>query len=78
MIEITEGNKHKVANTQGWCSFCETVDASWVITREIGEQGDTWRREKSWLVMDCDPDSLWSAWKVRLCEGQALVRGTRP
>ena len=44
------------------------MDASWVITREIGERGDAWRREKSWAMIDPDPDSLWSGWKVGLCE----------
>ena len=28
------------------------------LPRKIGEAGDTWRREKSWAVMDPDTDSL--------------------
>ena len=46
MLEVTWGNKHEVANTQGQCVPAETVDASWVITRETVELSDTWRREK--------------------------------
>ena len=49
MLEVTGGNKDKVADIQGQCSPAETVGAGWVITREIGELGDPWRREKSWL-----------------------------
>ena len=41
MLEITGENKDEVANTQRWCSPAETVDTGWVITREIGELGDT-------------------------------------
>ena len=45
-----------------------TMDAGWVITRETGELGDDWRREKSWDVTYLDPDSLWTDWKVGLCD----------
>ena len=47
MLEVTGGDKEEVADTQGQCSPAENMDAGWVITREIGELGDTWRREKS-------------------------------
>ena len=68
MLEVTEGNKDEMANVRGWCASSETVDAGWAITRVIGEPGDTWQKEKSWAMMDPDPDSLWSYWKVVLCE----------
>ena len=58
--EIIGGNKDKLRDSQGWCSPAETVDAGWIITRAVGEQGDTWRREKSWVVMGPEPDSLQS------------------
>ena len=61
MLEVTGVNKGKVGDVQGWCSSIGTVDSGWVISRQIGEAGDTWRREKSWAMMDSDPDSLWSA-----------------
>ena len=66
MLEVTVVNKDKVADAQGRCSPTDTVDAGWVITREMGEPGDAWRREKSWAVMDLDPDSLvWlESWAV--------------
>ena len=44
MLEVPGGNKDEVGDAQGQCSPAETVDASWVITREIGEPGDAWRR----------------------------------
>ena len=68
MLEVAGGNKDEASNTQGQYSPAETVDAGWVITREIGEPGDTWRTEKSWAVMGSDPESLRSVWKVGLCE----------
>ena len=68
MLEVAAGHKDEVANTQGWCSPAETVDAGWVITRGLKEPGDTWRRETIWTVKDPDPDSLWPGWKVGLCE----------
>ena len=40
MTEVTGGNKDEVADIQGQCSPAETVDARWIITREIGEPGD--------------------------------------
>ena len=40
MLEVAGGNKDKVGDAQGQCSPAETVDAGWVITREIGEPGD--------------------------------------
>ena len=70
MLEVTGGDKEEVSDTQGQCSPAENMDAGWVITREIGELGDSWRREKSWAVMDPDPHSLHSGWKVGLCERQ--------
>ena len=42
-LEVTGGSKDEVADAQGQCSPTETVDAGWVITREIGELGDDWR-----------------------------------
>ena len=78
MLEVTEGNKDELANLQGRYSPTETVDDSGVFTREIGEPGDAWRREKSWAVTDPGPDSLWSSWKVEVCErGRALLRRGR-
>ena len=71
MLEGTGGNKGEVANTQGRYTSSETVDAGWVITREIEELGDAWRKEKSWAMMDPDLDSLQSGWKVGLCERPA-------
>ena len=68
MPKVTGENKEEAANVQGRCAPTETVDTGWVITREIGEPGDTWRMEKSWTVMDPDPDGLPSGWKVGLCE----------
>ena len=68
MLEGTGGNKGEVANTQGRYTSSETVDAGWVITREIEELGDAWRKEKSWAMMDPDLDSLQCGWKVGLCE----------
>ena len=66
MLEVAGGNKDEASNTQGQYSPAETVDAGWVITREIGEPGDTWRKEGLWVVMDPDLDSLLSGWKVGL------------
>ena len=37
-------------------------------TREVGEQGDTWRWEKSWAVTDYDPESLRTGQSVGLYE----------
>ena len=68
MLEVTRGDKDKVANAEGRCAPTETVDAGWIITREIGERGEAWRRKKCWAVTDPDPDSLQSGWKVGLCE----------
>ena len=68
MLDVAGRYRDKVADAQWWCSPTETVDGSWVITREIGEPGDTWRTEKSWAVMGSDPESLRSVWKVGLCE----------
>ena len=68
MLEIAGGNKDEVANAQRRCAPTETVDAGWIITREIGERGEAWRRKKCWAVTDPDPDSLQSGWKVGLCE----------
>ena len=75
MLEVAGGNKDKVGDTQRRCSPTETVDTGWVITREIGEPGDTWRREKSWAVRDPDPDSIQSGWKVGLCERLGILLG---
>ena len=52
ILEVTVGNKDKVANIEGWCAPAETVDPA----------------GKSWAVMDPDPDSPWSGWRVGLCE----------
>ena len=68
MLDVSGGNKDEVGDAQGWCSPAETVDAGWVITRETGEVGDTWRREKSWAMIDPDLGGLLSGWKVGLCE----------
>ena len=57
-----------MANTQGQCAPDETVDAGWVITREIAELGNVGRREKRWAMTDPDLDCLRSGWKVGLCE----------
>ena len=50
------------------CSPAGTVVTGEVIIREHGELGDTWRREKSWVMLDPDPNSLWSDQKVGLYE----------
>ena len=68
MLEVSVGNKDVVADTQGQCSPTKNVDTGWVITREIGEPGAAWRKEKSWAMLDPDLDSLHSGWKVGLCE----------
>ena len=68
MLEVTGENKDDVGDTQVRGSPTETVNAGWLITRENGEPGDAWRREKSWAVMDPDPNSLQSGWKVGMCE----------
>ena len=68
MLEVTGGDKEEVSDTQGQCSPAENMDAGWVITREIGELGDMWRREKIWSMMVPDPDSLPSGWKIGLRE----------
>ena len=57
MLEVTGENKDKVVNTVRQSSPAETVDVDWVITREIGELHDAWRRENSWDMMD-------AAWAV--------------
>ena len=67
-LEVAGGNKDEVTNVQGPCVPTETVDPGWVITREIWEPGDTWRREKSCVVTHPDLDSLWTGWKVGLWE----------
>ena len=77
MLEVAGGNKNKVADMQGQYSPTETVDAGWVITREIGVPGDAWRREKSWAVTDPDLDSFWSGGKLGCVRGWALVRSRR-
>ena len=46
MLEVTVGNKDKAGDAQGWCSPVGAVYSDWVITREIGELSDSWRREK--------------------------------
>ena len=74
MLEVTGGNKDTVEDTQGRCSPAGAVETSWVITRETGEPGDAWRKEKSWAVMDLDPESLPSGWKVGLCERPGACR----
>ena len=43
MLEVTEGNRVEVGDTQRWYAFTGTVDAG---SREIGVLGDTWRREE--------------------------------
>ena len=68
MLEVTVGNKEKVGDAQGQCSPTEIVATGWVITREIGELGDVWRREKSRAMTEPDLDSLQSGWKVGLYE----------
>ena len=50
------------------CSPAGTVVTGEVIIREHGELGDTWRREKSWPMLDPDLDSLQTAQRVGLCE----------
>ena len=68
MLGVAEGNKDEVSNTQGQCAPTGNVDTGWVITREIEDPGDTWRRGKSWAMTDPDLDSLQCGWKVGLCE----------
>ena len=45
-----------------------TVVTSYDITREIGELGNTWRKDKSWAVRDPDLDSLQTGQRIWLCE----------
>ena len=68
MLEVTGGYKDEVGDAQEWCSPTETVDTSWLVTRETGEPGEAWRKEKSWAMLDPNLDSLQSHWKVGLCE----------
>ena len=68
MLDVSGGNKDEVGDAQGWCSPAETVDAGWVITREIAELGNVGRREKRWAMTDPDLDCLRSGWKVGLSE----------
>ena len=67
-LKCLGGNKDEVADAQGRCSPAETVDTGWVFTREIGEPGDTIRREKSWTMTDPNQESLRSGWKDGLCK----------
>ena len=46
MLEVTEGNKDEVANTQGRCAPTETVDAGW---RELGSDGPCPGQSPVWL-----------------------------
>lgn len=58
MLEVTRGNKDEVGDLKNQCSPAGTVVTGWDIIRDIGEQDDTWRREKSWAMVDPDLDSL--------------------
>ena len=60
MLEVTAGSKEEMGDKLGWFSTAGTVNATWVITRETRELGDTWRREKSWAMLDPDLDSVQS------------------
>ena len=40
MLEVARGNKDEVGDEQEWYSPAQTLDASWVITREIWEPDD--------------------------------------
>ena len=51
------------------------MDTGWVITGETRGLDDAWKREMSWTMSDLGPDSLWSDWKVGLCE--RLVKSSR-
>ena len=55
MLEVAGGNRHKVGETQRWCTTARTVDPG---TRESGVLGDTSVREKSGAMSDLDPDNL--------------------
>ena len=57
MLEVNGGINDEVGDTQRQYKSTGTVDTD---TRDIGVLGDTWRREKSWAVLDPDPDSLQS------------------
>ena len=43
MLEVAEGNRDEVGDTQRQYTSAGTMDAG---TREIGVLGDTWRREE--------------------------------
>lgn len=66
MPQVPGRNKDEVAAAQGLCVPTNSVEASWEITREIGELGEAQRREKSWAVVDPDQNSLQSGWKGKL------------
>ena len=68
MLEVAGGNEDEVGDAQRQCFPAGTVVTSWDSSREIGEPGDTWRREKTWAMMDPDPDGLWSGQRVGMCE----------
>ena len=74
MLDVAGRYRDKVADAQWWCSPTETVDGSWVITREIGEPGDTWRWEMIWATRDPDPDSLGLVRELGCVKSQVLVK----
>ena len=64
MLEVAEGNRDKMGDTQRQYTSSGTVDTS---TRETEVSNDT-GEGKSWAMWDPDSDSLLTAWIVGLCE----------
>ena len=72
MLDVAGGNRDKVGETQRWYPSDGTVDTS---TRENRSQS-TPREGRSWAVLDPDSDSLWTGWKVGLCEKPCAWAGS--
>ena len=64
MLEVVGRNRDEVGDTQRQYTPTGTVDTG---TREIEMPGDAWRKGELG-VLDPDSDSLWTGWKVVLCE----------
>ena len=67
-LKSLEGKKDAVGDAQRQCSPAGTVVTKQDIAKETGDLGDTWKREKSWAVVDPDLDSLQTGPRVGLCE----------
>ena len=68
MLEVAGGIKMQwETHSRGRSPTC-SVMAGWDSTREIREQGDTWKWGKSWIMTDRDPENLRTGQRVGLCE----------